>query len=95
LGNKLSWVRSSSRLSGGAAAAYLEEQQPLICWSSSHLSGGAAATYLIQVKIKLTQPQVELEVWAEHGNILLYFSLMTDMKVFEFRKYTIPKPSQA
>jgi hypothetical protein len=70
LANKLSQVRSSSHLSGGAAATYLEEQQPLIWRSSSHLSGGAAPTYLIQVKIKLTQPQVELEVWAELGKIL-------------------------
>ena len=57
LANKLSRVRSSSHLSGRAAATYLEEQQPLIWRSSS------------QVKIKLTQPQVELEVWAELGNI--------------------------
>jgi hypothetical protein len=41
-----------------------EEQQLLIWKSSSRLSGGAAAAYLIQVNIKLTQPQVEIEIYS-------------------------------
>jgi hypothetical protein len=65
----VSWLQNKlSRL--GAAATYLEVHQPHIWRCSSHISGGAAATYLeVQqphiwfiVKIRLTQPQVELEL---------------------------------
>jgi hypothetical protein len=30
---------------------------------------GAAAAYAVIAKIRITQPQVELEAWAELGNI--------------------------
>jgi hypothetical protein len=60
----------SGHISGGSAASYLEDKQPHIWRISSHISGGSATTYLedqrphiwFTVEIRLTQPQVELEL---------------------------------
>jgi hypothetical protein len=65
-------IKVSQRTNAGAAAAY----------------AGAAAAYAVTAKIRLTQPQVELETWAELGNKMFVFYIsvtcvFTKLTIFE------------
>jgi hypothetical protein len=52
------WIPEAAAAHAGATAAYA---------GAAAAYAGAAAAYAVTVKIRLIQPQVELEAWAELG----------------------------